>query len=84
MAAGEKNQDERYQHLTASAVGEPGALALHDLYADFKKVFSISTDRLYEGLLNGGITRVAILHEANTHDVIHRFYGFLSRVAVEE
>ena len=80
----DRNQDERYHHLLPSDVGSQGTLVLHDLFMDFKRVFSIPTERLYEGLLSGEIGCVATLVESNMHDVIHRFYGFLSRIAVEE
>jgi len=79
-----KNQDERYHHLRAAEVGEGFGFVLHDLFIDFKKAFSLPVDRVYEGVLSLTVQRVAVLHEVNVHDVIHRFYGFLSRIAVPE
>lgn len=79
-----RNQDERYHHLDSSRVGEGGELVVNDLYLDFKRVFSLPTDRIYEGVLSQEVERTAVLREVYTHDLIHRFYGFLSRIAVAE
>jgi hypothetical protein len=77
----EQNQDERYHHFDPSRVGEE-PFGLNDVYLDFKKAFTLPMDRLYEGILSGSTERVAVVREFYIHDLIHRFYGFLSRVAV--
>ena len=51
-------------------------------YLDFKKVTALPTNALYEGVLSGKTERVALIPEYYIHDLIHRFYGFLSRVAL--
>lgn len=79
-----KNQDERYHRFRASEVGEGSGFVLNDLFVDFKKAFSLPVDRVYEGVLSQMVHRVAVLQEVHVHDLIHRFYGFLSRIAVPE
>jgi hypothetical protein len=80
----EQNQDERYHHLKPAQVEDMPVSQLPDLYLDFKKVFGIATETLYEGLRIGTIRRVALVPPIYIHDLIHRFYGFLSRVALPE
>ena len=78
----QKNQNERYHHLTAAPVGgcTPG---LPDLYLDFKKVYGLPIDNLYAGI-RAGVVRVAVVPPIFLHDILHRFFGFQSRVAVPE
>jgi hypothetical protein len=71
-----QNQDERYHHLLAAPIW------LSDLYMDFKKTLSLPTESLYAGIENGGIHRLAVVAPIYIHDLMHRFYGFLSRVGV--
>jgi hypothetical protein len=78
-----QNQDERYHRLSAAAI-ESSELRLHDLFVDFKRVVGIRTDELYDGILGGGVARIAVIPPYYLHDIIHRFYGFLSRVAIPE
>jgi hypothetical protein len=79
----EGNHDRRYHHIPGAAIAESGAY-LHSLYLDFKKVISVPSDRLYDGVLAGDIERIALLPEYYVHHLIHRFYGFLSRVALPD
>lgn len=78
-----RNQDERYHHFNAAQVGA-GDLVLHDLFIDFKKVTSISTGGLYEGIALGSVKRVAHVPDLYLQDLVHRFSSFLSRVALPE
>ena len=77
------NHDRRYHHVPPGRIGDSSTL-LHSLYLDFKKVISMPTARLYDGVLAGDIERVALLPEYYVHHLIHRFYGFLSRVALPD
>lgn len=77
-----QNQDERYHHLPAGAIGEPAVDNLPDLYLDFKKTIALPTASLYEGLREGQVRRLAVVPVIYIHDLIHRFYGFLSRVGL--
>lgn len=77
----DRNQDERYHRLPAAEVGA-GGLSFHDLFIDFKKVSSMHTSALYEGIALGDVKRIAMIPEIYMLDLVHRFYAFLSRVAV--
>lgn len=79
----DQNQDERYHRLDAAPVAESG-LNLQRLYLDFKKVTSVPTAALYEGILLDDVKRIALIPDVWIHDLIHRFFGFLSRVAVPD
>lgn len=77
------NQDERY-HRFPSATIRGQELVLPDLYLDFKRYSPISTEQLYAGLATEGLERVAIVPPIYLHDLLHRFYGFLSRVGTPD
>lgn len=77
------NQDERYHAIPAARIaGVSGPTFLHKLYLDFKKVTSVATGELYDGVLAGSVERVALLPPDFLHDMIQRFAGFMSRVAL--
>lgn len=80
----QQNQDERYHHFEAALIGDQPTNQLSDLYLDFKKIFSLSTEKLYLGLHGGSIKRIALIPPIYIHDLIHRFYGFFSRVALPD
>jgi len=79
-----QNQDERYHHLKPAPVGEPAVRDLPDLYLDFKKAFALPTEALYMGIDAGSARRVAVVPPVYIHDLMHRFYGFLSRVGIPD
>ena len=83
-----KNQDERYHHLNAADVGGDPTNNLPDLYLDFKKSLSIPTSHIYSGMESSDessrINRIAIVPPIYVHDMMHRFYGFLSRVGTPD
>ncbi len=78
----EKNLDERYHYLEPASVGEPVITGLPGLYLDFKKVTGIPSVSVYEGIRQGKIERIAVLPPIYVHNLIHRFYSFLSRVGI--
>ena len=82
------NQEERYYHLNAADIGNPVEGDLPDLYLDFKKSLSLPTRNVYSGLDNpdtsSRINRVAVVPPIYIHDLIHRFYGFLSRIGTPD
>jgi hypothetical protein len=81
----EGNQDERYHKLPEAQIGADWAGGyLPALYLDFRKTVSLPTPFLYEALRVAGIARVAITPPIYLHDLIHRFHGYHSRVAVED
>jgi len=75
------NQDERYHRLEAARVGASD-LYFHDLCIDFKKVTSVRTDSLYEGLTLESVRRAALLPETYVHHLVHRYSSFVARVAI--
>jgi hypothetical protein len=77
-----KNQNERYHCLSAAQVGSSAELP--ELFLDFKKVYGLPVTHVYQGVTSGGISRIAIVPSPYLHDLIHRFYGFQSRVAVPD
>ena len=78
----EENKNERYHHFKSAPIGEPQVGNLPDLYLDFKKVIAIPCSGLYEALRQNGIKRVAVVPAIHSHDLMHRFYGFWSRVGL--
>jgi hypothetical protein len=80
-----ENQDERYRRFPAAEVeGTEDPAYLHELFLDFKKATSMPCERMYDGVLGGDVERIALVPPYYIHDLIHRFYGFLSRVALPE
>jgi hypothetical protein len=80
----ENNQDERFHHFAPATLNDTSAIALPDLYIDFKKALAIPTKSLYEGLRVQGVKRIALIPDKYIHDLMHRYYGFLSRVALPD
>jgi len=79
-----RNASERYHRLPAAQIADVPILDLPDLYSDFKKAFAVSTTALYQGVLNGHVRRIAIVPPIYVHDLMHRFYSFLSRVGLPD
>lgn len=82
------NQDERYYHLDAANIRNPAEGYLPDLYMDFKRSLSLPTRNVYMGIENpdasSRINRVAVAPPIYVHDLIHRFYSFLSRIGTPD
>lgn len=78
-----QNQNERYHALQAGQI-KGTQDSLPELFLDFKKTFGFPTNRLYQGLSKGAVSRVAVVPPIFLHDLLHRFYTFLSRVALPE
>lgn len=58
--------------------------ALPELVLDFKKPLTLSTAMVYEGLRLRKVRRFGVVPPVYLHDLIQRFYGFLSRVALPD
>jgi len=78
----QKNHNERYHRLDSAAVGIPAVGVLPDLYMDFRKGVGIPTANIYSGIRLGHIVRVATVPDVYIHDIMHRFYSYLARVAL--
>jgi len=80
-----QNQDERYHHFEPANISCPQGDErdpLPDLYLDFKKTLALPTRQLYQGLRSGDVSRTAVVPPIFWHDLAHRFFGYLSRVAL--
>ena len=80
----QKNQEERFHHLKEASIGDSDVDQLPDLYIDFKKALAVPTQKLYEGFRVDGVKRVALIRDRYIHHLMHRYYGYLSRVALPE
>lgn len=50
---------------------------------DFKKYLALPTEAIYDGISRRTVTRTALIGQGYVHDLMHRFYSFLSRVGVD-
>ena len=80
----QKNQEERFHHFQGALIDGSGVDRLPDLYIDFKKSLAVPTQKLYEGFSVDGVKRVALIPAPYIHHLMHRYYGYLSRVALPE
>lgn len=80
----QSSQLERYHRLMSSQTTDAGDQVITNQYLDFKQVFGVSPDMLYQGLRDGRIARLGLVPPTYVHDLIHRFYGYLSRVSLPE
>ena len=76
-----QNQNERYHTLEAAPIGPQGGPTLEAIVLDFRKHSTVPTPLLYEQLTPAA-TRTAVVPVYFLHDLMHRFYGYLSRVAI--
>jgi hypothetical protein len=80
-----KNQDERYRCLPIADIGIPSIKVLPTSYMDFKKTIGLPTFAVYQGIAaSEGISRVAVVPPVYLHQLIHRFFGFLSRIGLPD
>jgi len=77
------NQEARYHHLPAGEgpVAQEVALTA-SLFMDFKRVISIPTRTVYEGIRSGDTRRIAVIPSPYVFDLVQRFYAFRSRIGV--
>ena len=85
------NQDERYHRFDSAPVilaaddgTEDQVGEFPDLFLDFKKALALPTRQLYLGLREASVPRLALVPPIYLHDLIHRFFGYHSRVALPE
>lgn len=76
-----ENQVERFHCLTAAPVAGSSETR-PAIYLDFRGVFSVFTAGLYEAIEQGNVRRCAVVPPVFLQDLIHRVFGFLSRVAL--
>lgn len=76
-----QNQDERYHHFVDQGCN---IQSLSDVYIDFKKAFALPIMAVYRSIIDKQVQRVALVPEIYLHDLMHRYYSFLSRIAVPD
>jgi hypothetical protein len=79
-----KNQDERYQYLEFEPIQGVADAPSSPLLLDFRRAFSVFTEDLYSALLAGSVRRIGVIPAVHLHDLMHRFYGYLSRVGLPD
>ncbi len=83
----EQNQNERYQHLISAPIVNSDSDRLPDLYMDFKKLITIPPYWLYKGLERPDtykLKREAVVPVIYLQQVMHRFFGFQSRIGTPD
>jgi hypothetical protein len=75
------NQNERYHRIDGADVGDTG-VSIEPLFLDFRRHFSIPCPAIYEQFASGLSGRTARLPAYYLHDLNHRFYSYLARVAI--
>jgi hypothetical protein len=78
------NQDERYHRFTSSKIGDEMNGDMPELYVDFKRVFSLPTEFVYELISNSYTVRSALLSYPHLMDIIHRLFSYAGRVAIPD
>ena len=75
------NQEARYHFLPEGEgeVADREGLTT-SLYLDFKRVISVPTSSLYEGVASGNIRRAAVIPPIYAYDLAQRFYSYRSRI----
>ncbi len=77
----DRNQDERFHCLPEASVRDSGQ-PVPALYVDFKRTFMVRPDLIYQGFEAGDpILRIGCIGPVYLQDLIHRLFGFLSRVS---
>ncbi len=75
------NQNERYHRIEGADIEGTGT-TIEPLFLDFRRYFSIPCSAAYEQLSPGTARRTARLPAYYLHDLNHRFYSYLARVAI--
>lgn len=79
----QQNQNERFHRLPQAAVADTGS-SLPELFLDFKCTYMEPPSSLYVAILSGDIRRLAIVPSLYLQDLMHRFFGFQSRIGLPE
>lgn len=78
-----QNQEERYHTLEFRPI-QIGGSQVSTLVLDFRKTFSIDTENLYAAIAAGGVQRVGLIPDVYVHDLMHRSFGYMSRVGLPD
>lgn len=77
-------QDERYHQFNPAPIGDSKSEELPNLYADFKRTFSLPVDYAYWLISCDFASRKALIPETYLRDFIQRLFSYLSRVAIPD
>lgn len=77
-------QDERYHQFNPAPIGDSERGGLPNLYADFKRIFSLPVDYAYWLISCDFAIRKALIPEPYLRDFIQRLFSYLSRVAIPD
>lgn len=79
-----QNQDERYHRIPAGKLEGLEESGYPDLFLDFKQMFSVPTEFLYESIKVGEAERQGVVPSIWIHSLIQRYFAFHSRVGVPD
>ena len=78
-----QNDHKRYHYFNEARIrGKDESIPA--MIIDFKKIVAISCVSLYEAIRISQVRRLAIVPDVYVHDLINRFYAFMSRVGLPE
>ena len=80
----EANQDARYQHIPSGTRANPGSGDHPELYVDFKRVFSLPLEWIYELIRLGEISRQGVIPSPWLASVVTRLFSFQSRICLPD
>ncbi len=79
-----QNQDERYHHIPSGKLEGEEEKGHPDLFLDFKQMFSVLTEFLYESIRTHQVKRQGVIPPIWIHSLIQRYFAFHSRVGVPD
>lgn len=79
-----QNQEQRYHRLFGGPIADSERAIPEPLYLDFLKAVALPAEALYLALDAKSISRVAVVPHIHVHDLIQRFFSFLSRVGLPD
>lgn len=77
-----QNQDLRYHYFPDAKIGADSQLPA--LILDFKRILSLVTATIYDGIKTDGLERIAVVPAPFVHDLVQRFFAFQSRIGVPD
>jgi len=78
-----QNETERYHYLRFEPIAGEHAPA-SPLLLDFRKMVSVYTEDLYRAIDQQGVRRLGIIPPIYLQDVMHRCFGYMSRIGLPD
>ena len=79
-----KNQMDRYHYIPSGTRASPASGEHPDWYLDFKRVFSLPPEWLYERIRDADISRQGVVPSPWINSVTHRLFSFQARVCLPD